>query len=39
MMGAENSPSKYMQAAPQISSGNSNFGPQNYETPQEKADS
>jgi hypothetical protein len=32
----ENSPSKYMQAAPQISSLNS-FGPQNYETPQEKA--
>jgi hypothetical protein len=31
----ENSPSKYMQAAPQISSLNS-FGPQNYETPQEK---
>ena len=32
----ENSPSKYMQAAPQIFSLNS-FGPQNYETPQEKA--
>ena len=32
----ENSPSKYMQTAPQISSLNS-FGPQNYETPQEKA--
>ena len=31
----ENSPSKYMQAAPQIFSLNS-FGPQNYETPQEK---
>ena len=32
----ENSPSKYMQTAPQISSLNS-FGPQNYQAPQEKA--